>query len=40
MIIDITFYASAYVLPTIDSVGVTAMFFTANGEVREICTLK
>ncbi|GMH86005.1 hypothetical protein TL16_g10406 [Triparma laevis f. inornata] len=34
MIIDITFYANASVLPTVDTVGVTAMFFTASGEPR------
>ena len=34
MIIDIVFFANASVLPTVDTVGVTAMFFTASGEPR------
>ena len=34
MILDITFYANCMVLPTDPVVGVTAMFFSNNGEPR------
>ena len=41
MIIDITFYADAYVLPTSNVVEVTAMFLTPKGEPRTaMCSMK